>query len=52
MSSTSGKILFPKHVSPLEDLGLSMINTTLHGYDKKVLDNIDIAKQGKSRISN
>jgi len=41
------KTLFPKHVCTLEDLGLSMINTTLHGYDKKVLDNIDIAKKGK-----
>jgi nucleoside-diphosphate-sugar epimerase len=41
------KTLFPKHVCTLEDLGLSMINTTLHGYDKKVLDNIDIAKLWK-----
>lgn len=37
------KTLFPKHVCTLVDLGLSMINTTLNGYDKKVLDNIDIA---------
>ncbi len=41
------KTLFPKHVCTLEDLGLSMINTTLNDYDKKVLDNIDIAKLGK-----
>ena len=41
------KTLFPKHVCTLEDLGLSMINTTLNGYNKEVLDNIDIAKQGK-----
>jgi nucleoside-diphosphate-sugar epimerase len=46
------KTLFPKHVCTLEDLGLSMINTTLHGYDKKILDNMDIARQGKGRISN
>jgi len=41
------KTLFPKHVCTLQDLGLSMINTTLHGYDKKILDNLDIARQGK-----
>jgi hypothetical protein len=45
------KILFPKHVCTLEDLGLSMINTTLHGYDKRILDNIDIARHGKNRTS-
>lgn len=45
------KTLFPKYVCSLEDLGLSMINTTLHGYNNKVLDNIDIAKQG-NRFSN
>ena len=45
------KTLFPKHVCTLEDLGLSMINTMLHGYDKKRLDNIDIAKQGKDKVS-
>jgi uncharacterized protein YbjT (DUF2867 family) len=42
------KKLFSKHVCTLEDLGLSMINTTLNGYNKKVLDNIDIARQGNS----
>jgi nucleoside-diphosphate-sugar epimerase len=42
------KTLFPNHVCTLEDLGLSMINTTLNDYEKKVLDNIDIAKQGKN----
>lgn len=41
------KILFSKHVCTLQDLGQSMINTTLHGYDKKVLENIDIANQSK-----
>ncbi|UCF62749.1 MAG: NAD-dependent epimerase/dehydratase family protein [bacterium] len=46
------KTLFPKHVCSLEDLGLSMINTTLYGYDKRVLENIDITYQAKSRISN
>jgi len=43
------KTLLPKHVCTLKDLGLSMINTTLFSYDKKVLDNIDIAKQGEKR---
>ena len=42
------KTLFPKYVCTLVDLGLSMINTTLHGYEKNVIDNIDIAKQGKT----
>ena len=45
------KTLFPKHVCTLEDLGQSMINTTLNGYDKKVLDNVDIAKQGEKRTT-
>ena len=41
------KTLFPKYVCTLEDLGLSMINTTLHGYDRRILGNVDIALQGK-----
>jgi len=45
------KTLFPKHVCTLEDLGQSMINITLNGYDKNVLDNIDIAKQGIKRTA-
>jgi len=46
------KSLFPKHICTLQDLGLAMINTTLHGYDKKVLENTDIAKLGyQSEIS-
>ena len=45
------KTLFPKHVCTLEDLGQSMINTTLNGYDKNVLDNMDIAKQGEKRTT-
>jgi len=32
------KTHFPKHVCTLEDLGLSMINTTVHGYDKRILE--------------
>ncbi len=33
---------FPKHVITLEELGNSMINVTLNGYNKKVLENVDI----------
>ena len=38
------KTLFPKHVCALEDLGQSMINITLFGNEKSVLENLDIAK--------
>jgi hypothetical protein len=38
------KILFPKYVCTLQDLGQSMINTTLNGYDKPILGNLDISK--------
>ncbi|MCB9208338.1 MAG: NAD-dependent epimerase/dehydratase family protein [Ignavibacteriales bacterium] len=34
--------LFPKYVISLEELGKSMINVTLNGYEKKVLENVDI----------
>ncbi len=36
--------LFPSGVSTLTELGLSMINVTLRGYDKTVLDVKDIVK--------
>ena len=38
------KTLFPKYVVTLEQLGLSMINSTLYGSDKKILECRDIAK--------
>ena len=41
------KTLFPKYVCTLQDLGLAMINCTLYGYDKPLLENIDIAKLAK-----
>ena len=41
------KILFPKYVCTLENLGLSMINSVLYGYEKKVLENKDIALRSK-----
>jgi nucleoside-diphosphate-sugar epimerase len=39
--------LFPKYVGTMEELGNSMINVTLHGYKKKVLEVIDIRKTSK-----
>ena len=41
------KTLFPKHVCTLEDLGLAMINSVLHSYDKTVLENKDIFEKAK-----
>jgi len=43
------KKLFPKYVGAMEELGNSMINVTLNGYDKKVLEVEDIRKTGKSK---
>lgn len=36
------RFLFPKSVSTLTDIGLAMINVTLKGYPKKILENTDI----------
>jgi hypothetical protein len=38
------KFLSPKNVCTLEDLGLAMINTSLRGYHKQILENIDITQ--------
>lgn len=38
--------LFPKYVGTLEELGNSMINVTLSGYERKVLECKDIRKSG------
>jgi uncharacterized protein YbjT (DUF2867 family) len=38
------KTLFPKYVCTLQDLGLAMIQATLAGYPKKILENKDIAQ--------
>lgn len=40
------KILFPGHGCTLEDLGRSMINVTLQGYSKHIIENSDIANLG------
>lgn len=39
--------LFSKYVIRLEELGNSMINVTLNGFKKKVLENVDIRKTSK-----
>jgi uncharacterized protein YbjT (DUF2867 family) len=41
------KTLFPKYVVTLEQLGLSMINSTLYGSDKKVLECKDIVQESR-----
>lgn len=38
------KFLFPTWVSTIEDVGLAMINATLYGHPKKIMENVDIAK--------
>jgi hypothetical protein len=38
------KTLFPKYVCTLEDLGLAMVNCSLNGYEKSILENKDISK--------
>ncbi len=41
------RFLFPNYVLSLRELGLAMINVTLHGYDKKVLEVKDIVRLSK-----
>ena len=41
------KILFPKHVVSLEEVGQAMINSVLKGYKKKVLECADIRDLAK-----
>ncbi len=38
--------LFPKYVGTLEEIGNSMINVTLNGYENKVLEIMDIRITG------
>ncbi len=38
------KTLFPRYVCTLEDIGFAMIQSTLTGYSKRVLENGDIAE--------
>ena len=46
------KLLFPKAVSSLSDVGLAMINATLYGYPKKILENLDIAQLARTKTGN
>jgi hypothetical protein len=39
--------LFPKYVGTLEEIGKSMINVTISGYVKKVLECVDIRRTGR-----
>lgn len=41
------RVLFPKFIGSLKELGLAMINCVLMGYDKKVLEVEDIRKLSK-----
>ena len=41
------KIIFPKHVVSLEELGKAMINIALYGSDEKILECQDIVQQSK-----
>ncbi len=43
------RLLFPKYICTLEDLGLAMIHATERGYSKQILENPDIAKLAKDR---
>jgi nucleoside-diphosphate-sugar epimerase len=43
------RFLFPNYVSSLRELGLAMINVTMNGYDKKVLEVKDIVKVAKDK---
>jgi hypothetical protein len=43
------KFLFPRTVSTLADVGLAMINATLYGYPKQVLENLDIAQLARTK---
>ena len=40
--------LMPKMVSTAKDIGLAMINATLYGYDKQVIEVVDIKQLAKS----
>ena len=41
------KTLFPKYVTTLKEIGLAMINLTLYGTNKKILECRDIVKLSK-----
>ena len=41
------RVLMPKYVSTLKELGLAMINSVIHGYEKPVLEVKDIVELAK-----
>ncbi len=41
------KVLFPKYITTLKDIGLAMINTVKVGYDQQILEVSDIVKLSK-----
>ena len=43
------KVLFPGAISTLSDVGLAMINATLYGYSKQVLENLGIAQLARTK---
>ena len=43
--------VFPKYVISLNELGNSMINVTINGYKKNVLENEDIRETGINKLS-
>ena len=43
------KLLFSKYVCTLQEIGLSMINVTLYGSDKQILECKDIVQQSRVR---
>lgn len=41
------RVLLPKYVSTLKELGLAMINSVIYGYEKPVLEVTDIIELSK-----
>src|SRR3972149_3250451 len=42
------KVLIPKYVCTLEDLGIAMIQATLEGYPRRILENMDITQLARA----
>jgi len=45
------KVLFPRYVCTLEEIGAAMINVSARGYPKKILENKDISKAAQTNMS-
>ena len=46
------KVLSPRNVCTLEDVGLAMIHAVEVGYQKQILENLDITQLAKTSLSN